>query len=59
MLIALALLMHSLAHMANGVVKHRSVLTPSKCQVGNSQHNKRALFGLVLKEMKNSLIIMQ
>lgn len=47
MLIALALLMHSLAHMANGVVKHTSALTPPKRQVGNTLHYKGAQFGLV------------
>lgn len=47
MLIALALLMHSLAHTANGVVKHTSALTPPKRQVGNTPAYKGAPFGLV------------
>lgn len=47
MLIALALLMHSLAHMANGVVKHASAPTRPKRQVGNTLHYNRAWFGLI------------
>lgn len=36
LLIALALVMRSPAHMANGVVKHTSARTPPKRQVGNT-----------------------
>jgi len=47
MLIALAFLTHSLAHMANGVVKHTRALTPPKRRVGNTQRYKGAQFCLV------------